>query len=112
MLQRGDKILRAQEIRKQRGTTSEVLAERTVNLYMDATVTAVQPEQLIYKVDDQEHGLNISTIVWTTDPTVNPLISRLSVAKENRDLRDLGATQRPAYSPSIDVVGVQSNCFI
>ncbi|MEO0377021.1 MAG: NAD(P)/FAD-dependent oxidoreductase [Cyanobacteria bacterium P01_A01_bin.17] len=108
VLQRGDEILAGVGNEKLRETACAALKERCVNLYMNATVTAVEPGEVVYKVGDQEHRLEASTVVWTAGTAVNPLVSGLNIAEENRDrngrLKVLPTLQLPEY-PDVFAAG-------
>lgn len=70
-----------------RGTALEELQKRAVpvELLLGSGVTAVHPNSVEYKRDDQREMLPTSTVIWTAGTTTNPLISDLPIPNEHRD---------------------------
>ena len=56
-----------------------------VELKLNASVTAVRPQQLEFEQNDKQNTLEAATIVWTTGTTINPVIKSLSISDEYRD---------------------------
>ena len=45
-----------------------------VELKLNASVTAVRPQQIEFEQNNKQHTLEAATIVWTTGTTINPVI--------------------------------------
>ena len=56
-----------------------------VELKLNASVTAVRPQQLKFEQNGQQHTLEAATIVWTTGTTINHVIKFLPISDEYRD---------------------------
>ena len=56
-----------------------------VELKLNASVTAVRPQQIEFEQNEQQHTIEAATIVWTTGTTTNPVIKSLPISDEYRD---------------------------
>ena len=56
-----------------------------VELKLNASVTAVRPQQLEFEQNEQQNALEAATIVWTTGTTINPVIESFPISDEFRD---------------------------
>ncbi|MFB2834944.1 NAD(P)/FAD-dependent oxidoreductase [Floridanema evergladense] len=58
-----------------------------VDFLFDAAVTAIKPEAIEYRQQEQTQILPAGTIAWTAGTAPNPLLMSLSVSPEKRDKR-------------------------
>jgi NADH dehydrogenase len=56
-----------------------------VESIMGAEATAIHPNSVEYKRDDQTEILSAGVIIWTTGTNTHPLIKDLPISSENRD---------------------------
>lgn len=56
-----------------------------VDLILGAEVTAIQPNAIVYKQNNQSHTLPAGTVIWTTGTNTHPLIKSLPIPDEHRD---------------------------
>ena len=56
-----------------------------VELKLNASVTAVRPQQIEFEQNDKQNTLEAATIIWTTGTTINPVIKSLPISDEYRD---------------------------
>ena len=83
-------------------TALTALKDRTVSVEMllGAAVSAVQPNQLEYKLKGNQNPevLPTETIIWTAGTATHPLISSLSIPANRRDKHG-----RPLVSPTLQL---------
>ncbi|NUN67415.1 NAD(P)/FAD-dependent oxidoreductase (plasmid) [Pseudanabaena biceps] len=70
-----------------RETVEKELQKRTVpvELLLGVAVTAIHPNMIEYKRDDQTSNLAVGTVIWTTGTNTHPLIKSLPIPDEHRD---------------------------
>ncbi|WP_036488429.1 NAD(P)/FAD-dependent oxidoreductase [Myxosarcina sp. GI1] len=86
LINRGSQILSsASERLRHAAQTALQQLPVPVELEMDASVTAVRPQQVEFERNGQKQTLAAATIVWTTGTTVNPVIKSLPLADGYRD---------------------------
>ncbi|MEL7353194.1 MAG: NAD(P)/FAD-dependent oxidoreductase [Cyanobacteria bacterium P01_A01_bin.116] len=108
ILQRGEEILSGLGNDKLKKAARKAMKKRGVNLMTGATVTEIQPDNVIYKQDGEVRSLPASTIVWTAGTATNPLIKNLNIPDEHKDrrgkLRVLPTLQLPGH-PEVFAAG-------
>ncbi|MGD1900043.1 MAG: NAD(P)/FAD-dependent oxidoreductase [Phormidesmis sp.] len=108
ILQRGQEILSGLGNEKLKKAARKAMRKRGVNLLTGASVTEIQPEQVIYEQDGETRSLPASTIVWTAGTAPNPLIQNLSIPDEHKNrqgkLRVLPTLQLPGH-PEVFAAG-------
>ena len=56
-----------------------------VKLELNATVSAVRPQQIEFVRNDRHETVEAGTIVWTTGTTINPVVKALPIEDKYRD---------------------------
>lgn len=86
LINRGSQILSSNSERL-RQAAQAALQKRPVEvkLELNASVTAVRPQQVEFEKDDRLETLEAGTIVWTTGTTINPVVKALPISDEYRD---------------------------
>ncbi len=87
LVNRSHEILKGDINSRLRDTAREALDSRTVavELLLDAAVTAIKPDGVEYKHQEQSNFLPAMTIVWTAGTEIHPLLKDLPVAPEHRE---------------------------
>jgi NADH dehydrogenase len=88
------------------------LKERSVpvELCFEHTVTAVEPDQIIYKYDQQTETLPAATFVWTAGVCCHPLIRQLPIPQTNRDRHGRVMVQPTLQLPDFPEVFAGGDC--
>ena len=86
LVNRGSEILSSNS-EKLRTAAEKVLQQRgfPVEFQMNASVTAVRPQQVVFERNDKQESLAAATIVWTTGTTINPVVKALPISDDYRD---------------------------
>lgn len=86
LINRGSQIL-SNNSERLRTAAQAALQKRPVNvdLELNASVTAVHPQKVIFERNDKQETLAAATIVWTTGTIINPAIESLPLAEDYRD---------------------------
>lgn len=86
LVNRGSEILSSNS-EKLRTAAEKVLQQRgfPVEFQMNASVTAVRPQQVVFERNDKQESLAAATIVWTTGTTINPVVKSLPISDDYRD---------------------------
>ena len=86
LINRGSQILSSNS-EKLRTAAEKVLQQRPfpVELQMNASVTAVRPQEVVFERNDKQESLAAATIVWTTGTTINPVVKALPLSDDYRD---------------------------
>ena len=86
LINRGSQILSSNS-ESLRNAAQRVLQQRPfpVELQMNATITAVRPQEVVFKRNDKQESLAAATIVWTTGTTINPVVKALPISDDYRD---------------------------
>lgn len=86
VIQRGQEILKG-DANNLRQTAQKALQQRTVpvEILLEAEISAVHPQKVEFKRDNQTDALAASTIIWTTGTATHPLIEALPISPEERD---------------------------
>lgn len=89
LINRSDEILKGDVNGRLRDTAKAALQERTapIDLVLGATVTAITPDGVEYKQQDQMKFLPAKAIAWTAGTDPNPLLKDLPIPPEHRDKR-------------------------
>ncbi|MEM8808987.1 MAG: FAD-dependent oxidoreductase, partial [Cyanobacteria bacterium P01_G01_bin.38] len=89
VVQRGDEILKGLDSDQLRETARKALGNRrvTVDLLLEASVEAVEPNRIRYEQGGETHLIETDTIVWTAGNAVHPLIKALPVTQRDRSGR-------------------------
>lgn len=87
LLNHGKEILEGDINSHLREIAEQELKKRAVpvEFIFGAEATAIRPDAVEYKRDEQTETLPASTIVWTTGTNTHPLIKDLAVSDEHRD---------------------------
>lgn len=87
LLNHGKEILTGDVNEPMREIAEEKLRKRTVpiEIITGAEVTAVRPDAIEYKHNNEKIEIPASTAIWTAGSSVHPLIQDLPIAKEHRD---------------------------
>ncbi|MEH2328450.1 NAD(P)/FAD-dependent oxidoreductase [Nostoc sp.] len=90
LLNHGQKILDADINDPLRPIAEKELQKRTVpiEILTGAEATAVHPNAIEYKSNNQVNTLATYTTVWTAGTSIHPLIKDLPISQEHRDRRD------------------------
>ena len=86
LVNRGSQILSSNS-EKLRNAAEKALEQRPfpVEFQMNASVTAVRPQEVVFKRNDKQESLAAATIVWTTGTTINPVVKALAISDDYRD---------------------------
>jgi NADH dehydrogenase len=86
VIQRGKEILKG-DTHTLRQTAQSALQKRsvTVELLLEAEVSAVDANQVEFKRYNQTDVLSAATIIWTSGTATHPLIEALPIPQEHRD---------------------------
>ncbi len=87
LLNHGKEILSGDINEQMRDIAKDKLQKRTVPIEVitGAEVTAVRPDAIEYKRDENTETLPAFTAIWTAGTSVHPLIQDLPIPKEHRD---------------------------
>jgi NADH dehydrogenase len=87
LLNHGKEILSGDINSSLREIAEQELKQRAVpvEFIFGAEATAIRPDAVEYKRDEQSETLPASTIIWTTGTNTHPLIKNLAVSDEHRD---------------------------
>lgn len=87
LLEQMSEILRGDINNRVRDIARESLSQRTVpvELRLEHTVTAVQPDRIEFKHGEEVDTIPSQTVVWTAGVTTHPLIRALSIPEDRRD---------------------------
>lgn len=102
IIQRGKEILKG-DANNLRQTAEKALQQRamSVELLLEASVSAVHLRQVEFKRHDDTEMLAAATIIWTTGTDIHPLVKALPIAEEYRDkqgrLRVTSTLQLPEF---------------
>ncbi|AVH69502.1 NAD(P)/FAD-dependent oxidoreductase [Nostoc sp. 'Lobaria pulmonaria (5183) cyanobiont'] len=101
LLNHGQKILDADINDPLRPIAEKELQKRTVpiEILTGAEATAVHPNAIEYKSNNQVNTLATYTTVWTAGTSIHPLIKDLPISQEHRDRRD-----RPIVTPTMQLL--------
>ncbi|MBW4634631.1 MAG: NAD(P)/FAD-dependent oxidoreductase [Iphinoe sp. HA4291-MV1] len=100
LLNHGQKILEGDINDPLRLIAEKELQKRTVpiEILMGAEATAVQPNTIEYKSNNQVKTLPTCTTIWTAGTSSHPLIQDLPIPKEHRDHHN-----RPLVTPTMQL---------
>ena len=86
LVNRGSQILSSNS-ESLRTAAEKALEQRPfpVEFQMNASVTAVRPQEVVFKRNDKQESLAAATIVWTTGTTINPVVKSLPISNDYRD---------------------------
>lgn len=110
ILNRSKKILKGDINSHLRETAEKALQQRSipVQIITGAAVSAITPECLQYKQQDQQKIIAAATMIWTAGTAVNPLLKTLAIPDELRDragrLKIIPTMQLPGF-PEVFVGG-------
>ncbi len=87
LVNHGSEILKGDINHQLQETAKTALEHRTVpvEFVLGAEVTAIRPNALEYKHDQQTYTINAGTIIWTAGTNTHPLIKTLPIPDEHRD---------------------------
>ncbi len=87
LVNHGVEILKGDINSELRETAEAALKRRNVpvEFLLGAEVTAIRPNRLEYKHNQQTHIVDAATIIWTTGTNTHPLIKTLPIPDEHRD---------------------------
>jgi demethylphylloquinone reductase len=110
LMNRGSEILKGDINSRLRRVARTALGDRTVSveLILDAGVTAIAPTGVEYRQGETAKLLSAMTVVWTGGTRPHPLLQKLALSPDNRDksgrVRVLSTLQLPEY-PEVFVGG-------
>ena len=86
LVNRGSQILSSNS-ESLRTAAEKALEQRPfpVEFQMNASVTAVRPQEVVFKRNDKQETIAAATIVWTTGTTINPVVKSLPISDDYRD---------------------------
>ena len=86
LINRGSQILSSNS-EKLRSAAEKVLQQRAfpVEFQMNANITAVRPQEVVFERNDKQESIAAATIVWTTGTTINPVVKSLPISDDYRD---------------------------
>lgn len=101
LLNHGKEILEGDINSHLRSIAQLELIKRTVpvEFIIGAEATAIRPNEVEYKKDDQTQTLPASTVIWTTGTNTHPIIKDLPISKEHRDHHG-----RPYVTPTMQLL--------
>lgn len=101
LLQRGSTILDGNISNSIRDAAKISLSKRNtpVELQLNATVTEITADSLVYRRDDQSCSLLADTVVWTAGSATHPVIQSLPIADVHQDDRG-----RPYLTSALQVI--------
>jgi NADH dehydrogenase len=101
LLNHGKEILEGDINNHLREIAEQELKKRAVpvEFIFGAEATAIRPNQVEYKQDDNTETLHAGTIIWTTGTNTHPLIEDLPIPKDKRDKHN-----RPYVTPSLQLL--------
>ncbi|PZV09091.1 MAG: NAD(P)/FAD-dependent oxidoreductase [Leptolyngbya sp.] len=113
VIQRGKEILKGDRDRL-RQTAQTALKQRTVpvELLLETEVTAVHPNTVVLKRNDQIEEFSAATIVWTTGTAINPLIATLPIPEANRDKQGRLKVTNTLQLPDFPEVFAGGDCTV
>ncbi len=110
ILNRSSEILKGDINSHLRETAEKALQQRSipVQIVTGAAVSAIAPERLQYKQQEQQKAIAATTIIWTAGTAVNPLLKDLVIPDQLRDragrLKIMPTMQLPGF-PEVFVGG-------
>ncbi len=95
-----------------RDTAREALRQRTVpvDVKLEHTVTAVEPDCVRFKHNDQADTLPTATMIWTAGVTTHPLMKALPLNQEQRDKKDRPLVTSTLQLPDFPDVFAGGDC--
>jgi NADH dehydrogenase len=86
LMNRGSQILKGDINRHMRPSARTALKKRSVpvEFLLGASVSAVTPQRVEFKRNNQNESLEAATMVWTTGTTTHPLIQSLPIPPSHR----------------------------
>lgn len=86
LMNRGSQILKGDINRHMRPSARTALKKRSVpvEFLLGASVSAVTPQRVQFKRNNQNESLEAATMVWTTGTTTHPLIQSLPIPPSHR----------------------------
>ena len=86
LINRGSQVLSSNS-EKLRSAAEKVLQQRPfpVEFQMNANITAVRPQEVVFERNDKQESIAAATIVWTTGTTINPVVKALPLSDDYRD---------------------------
>ena len=86
LMNRGSQILKGDINRHMRPSARTALKKRSVpvEFLLGASVSAVTPQRVEFKRNNQNESLEAATMVWTTGTTTHPLIQSLPIPQSHR----------------------------
>jgi len=87
LLNHGEKILDGDINDPLRPIAEKELQKRSlaIEIFIEAEATAVRPNAIEYKSNDEIKTIATSTTIWTAGTSIHPLIQELPIPKEHRD---------------------------
>ncbi|GBE94304.1 NAD(P)/FAD-dependent oxidoreductase [Nostoc cycadae] len=101
ILNHGEKILDGDINDPLRPIAEKELQKRSVaiEIFKEAEATAVYPNAIEYKSNDEIKTLPTHTTIWTAGTSLNPLIQELAIPQEHRDHH-----HRPLVTPTMQLL--------
>lgn len=112
LINRSGEILKGDINSRLRQTAQQSFAQRTipVELVLNATVTEIQADGVVYQQQGQTEFLPAATLVWTAGTAPHSLLQTLDVAPDQRDARGRLQVMPTLQLPSFPEVFVGGDC--